>query len=104
MHAANVARHARTELAMVYDVHAPAAEAVAAREGATIAASAEEVFASKIRRSARRQWMMKLSAAFFIGSLSVINKSTRKYILSFNGFSKDDRAFHHFYGCYRTYV
>ena len=47
MHAANVARHTRTELAMVYDVHAPAAEAVAAREGATIAATAEDVFASK---------------------------------------------------------
>ncbi len=46
MHAANVARHARTELAMVYDVHAPSAEAVAAREGAMIAASAEDVFAS----------------------------------------------------------
>ncbi len=47
MHAANVARHARTKLAMVYDVHAPAAEAVAAREGAKIAATAEDVFASK---------------------------------------------------------
>ncbi|WP_299368941.1 inositol 2-dehydrogenase [uncultured Tateyamaria sp.] len=47
MHAANVARHARTELAMVYDVHAPAAEAVALREGAKIAATAEDVFASK---------------------------------------------------------
>ena len=46
MHAANVARHARTELAMVYDIHGPAAEAVAAREGARIAASAEDVFAS----------------------------------------------------------
>ena len=46
MHAANVARHPRTKLAMVYDVFAPAAEAVAAREGAMIAASAEEIFAS----------------------------------------------------------
>ena len=46
MHAANVARHPRTELAMVFDVHGPAAEAVAAREGTRIAASAEEVFAS----------------------------------------------------------
>lgn len=26
MHAANIARHARTELAMVYDVYAPAAQ------------------------------------------------------------------------------
>ena len=47
MHAANVARHARTELAMVYDVHTPAAEAVAAREGAKIATSAEDIFASR---------------------------------------------------------
>jgi myo-inositol 2-dehydrogenase/D-chiro-inositol 1-dehydrogenase len=46
MHAANVARHPRTELAMVYDVFAPSAEAVAVREGARIANSAEEVFGS----------------------------------------------------------
>lgn len=47
MHAANVARHPKTTLAMVYDVHAPSAEAVGKREGARVAATPEEIFASK---------------------------------------------------------
>lgn len=47
MHAANIAAHPRTSLAMVYDVYAPAAEAVAGRLGAHIAASPAEVFASE---------------------------------------------------------
>lgn len=46
MHAANVARHPRTSLAMVYDSHRPAADAVAAREGTRVAASPAEVFQS----------------------------------------------------------
>ena len=46
MHAANVARHPRTSLPMVYDVHAPSAAATAEREGARVAGSAEEVLAS----------------------------------------------------------
>lgn len=46
MHAANVARHPRAELATVYDVHRPSAEKVAAAQGVTAAASPEEIFAS----------------------------------------------------------
>ncbi len=46
MHAGNIARHPRTTLAMVYDVHPPAAQAAAAATGAHIAVSADEVFAS----------------------------------------------------------
>jgi myo-inositol 2-dehydrogenase/D-chiro-inositol 1-dehydrogenase len=46
MHAANVARHPRAQLATVYDVHRPSAEAVAKAQGVPAAASAEEVFAS----------------------------------------------------------
>ena len=46
MHAANVARHPRAELAAVYDVHRPSAEKVAAAQGVNAAASAEEIFAS----------------------------------------------------------
>jgi myo-inositol 2-dehydrogenase/D-chiro-inositol 1-dehydrogenase len=46
MHAANVARHPRAELACVYDVHQPSADRVAKAQGVTAAASAEEVFAS----------------------------------------------------------
>lgn len=44
MHAANVARHPRAELAMVYDVHAPSAHKVAQTLGVTAAQSAEAVF------------------------------------------------------------
>ncbi|MDP1577635.1 MAG: inositol 2-dehydrogenase, partial [Cypionkella sp.] len=44
MHAANVARHPRAELAMVYDVHAPSADKVAQTLGVTAAQSAEAVF------------------------------------------------------------
>ncbi len=46
MHAANVARHPRAELACVYDVHQPSAERVAKAQGVVAAASAEEVFGS----------------------------------------------------------
>ena len=46
MHAANIARHPRASLAMVYDIDGAAAEAVAEREGARAMASAEDVFAS----------------------------------------------------------
>lgn len=46
MHAANIAAHPRATLAGVYDIHAPAAEAVAAKTGAKVFPSAEAVFAS----------------------------------------------------------
>ncbi len=46
MHAAHVARHPRAELACVYDVHRPSAEAVASAQGVSAAPSAEAVFAS----------------------------------------------------------
>ena len=46
MHAANIARHPRTSLAMVYDVHAPSATALAESEGTRAAESAGEVLAS----------------------------------------------------------
>jgi myo-inositol 2-dehydrogenase/D-chiro-inositol 1-dehydrogenase len=46
MHAANVARHQRAELAAVYDVHRPAAEKVAEAQGVKAAATAEEIFSS----------------------------------------------------------
>lgn len=46
MHAANIARHPRATLAMVYDVHAPSATALAEREGTRVARSAEEVLGS----------------------------------------------------------
>lgn len=46
MHAANIARHPRTSLAMVFDMHEPSASEVAAREGTVVAGSAEAVFAS----------------------------------------------------------
>jgi myo-inositol 2-dehydrogenase/D-chiro-inositol 1-dehydrogenase len=46
MHAANLARHPRTTLAMVYDVRRPSAETVGAAEDAPVADSAEAVFDS----------------------------------------------------------
>ena len=46
MHAANIGRHPRASLAMVYDIDGAAAAAVAEREGARAMASAEEVLAS----------------------------------------------------------
>jgi len=46
MHAANIGRHPRTSLPMVYDIDSAAAAAVAEREGARAAASAEEILAS----------------------------------------------------------
>ena len=46
MHAANIARHPRAALAMVYDVHVASATALAESEGAHIARSAEEVLGS----------------------------------------------------------
>lgn len=47
MHAANIAAHPRATLAGVFDIHAPAAEAVSAKTGAPVFGSAEVVFASK---------------------------------------------------------
>jgi myo-inositol 2-dehydrogenase/D-chiro-inositol 1-dehydrogenase len=46
MHAANIARHSRTTLSMVYDIDASAAKEVAQKEGARVARSPEEVFGS----------------------------------------------------------
>lgn len=46
MHAANIAAHPRAALAGVYDIHAPAAQAVAAKTGAKVFPSAEAIFAS----------------------------------------------------------
>jgi myo-inositol 2-dehydrogenase/D-chiro-inositol 1-dehydrogenase len=46
MHAANIRLHPETDLAMVFDEHAPSAEATAAENGCAIAASADDVFAS----------------------------------------------------------
>lgn len=46
MHAANIAAHPRASLAGVYDIHAPAAQAVAQKTGAKVFASAEAVFAA----------------------------------------------------------
>jgi myo-inositol 2-dehydrogenase / D-chiro-inositol 1-dehydrogenase len=46
MHAANVARHPRTTLSMVYDIDSAAANEVAQREGARVGRSPEDVFAS----------------------------------------------------------
>ena len=46
MHAGNLERHSEAILAMVYDVHRPSAEEVAARHGVRAAESAEEVFGS----------------------------------------------------------
>lgn len=46
MHAANIAAHPRASLAGVYDIHAPAAKAVAAKTGAKVFPSAEAIFAS----------------------------------------------------------
>lgn len=45
MHARNVAAHPRAELATVYDIHRPSAEAVAGALGVPVAASAEAAFA-----------------------------------------------------------
>jgi myo-inositol 2-dehydrogenase/D-chiro-inositol 1-dehydrogenase len=46
MHADNIVRHPRAELAGVYDVHAPSASEVAAKKGVKNFSSAEDVFAS----------------------------------------------------------
>jgi myo-inositol 2-dehydrogenase / D-chiro-inositol 1-dehydrogenase len=46
MHAANIAAHPRATLAGVYDIHAPAAEAVAKKTGAEVFSSVEAVLAS----------------------------------------------------------
>jgi myo-inositol 2-dehydrogenase/D-chiro-inositol 1-dehydrogenase len=47
MHAANVAAHPNAELAMVYDVHAQAAQSVARAQGVPVATSADAVFSAK---------------------------------------------------------
>lgn len=46
MHADNVVAHPKSDLAMVFDVHGPSAEAVAAQHGVPVAASAEALIAS----------------------------------------------------------
>ena len=46
MHSANIAAHPRARLAAVYDIHAPSAEAVAARHGVRAMSSADEIFAA----------------------------------------------------------
>lgn len=46
MHASNVAKHPRTQLAMVFDINTQAANKVAALENVTAASSAQEVFSS----------------------------------------------------------
>lgn len=46
MHAANIARHPRAELAAVFDTHGPSAKLVAARQGVPAASSAAEIFTS----------------------------------------------------------
>lgn len=46
MHAANIAKHPRAELAAVYDVHRPSAEKVAKAQAVKAAESAEEIFSS----------------------------------------------------------
>ena len=46
MHAANIAAHPRATLAGVYDIHAPAADAVAKKTGAEVFSSVEAVLAS----------------------------------------------------------
>lgn len=46
MHADNIAHHDKAALAMVYDLYAPSAEAVAAKHGVPAADSAEAVFAA----------------------------------------------------------
>jgi myo-inositol 2-dehydrogenase / D-chiro-inositol 1-dehydrogenase len=46
MHAANIAAHPRATLAGVYDIHAPAADAVAKKTGAAVFSSVEAVLAS----------------------------------------------------------
>ncbi len=46
MHAANIAAHPRAILAGVYDIHAPAANAVSTKTGAPAFASAEAIFDS----------------------------------------------------------
>lgn len=46
MHAANIAAHPRATLAGVYDIHVPAADAVAKKTGAEVFSSVEAVLAS----------------------------------------------------------
>ncbi|QDY70621.1 inositol 2-dehydrogenase [Qingshengfaniella alkalisoli] len=46
MHARNIARHSRTTLGAVFDVHRPAAEAIAAETGARITDTADEIFSN----------------------------------------------------------
>lgn len=46
MHAANIAAHPRATLAGVFDIHAPAAQAVAAKTGAPVFASVADILAS----------------------------------------------------------
>ena len=48
IHGANIANHRRAELAYIYDINAEAAEQLAARLGAKVAASPEEIWASDV--------------------------------------------------------
>ncbi|HEU0294324.1 MAG TPA: inositol 2-dehydrogenase [Anaerolineales bacterium] len=48
IHGANIASHPRSELAYIYDVNTAAAEQLAARLGAKVAASPEEIWASDV--------------------------------------------------------
>jgi len=48
IHGANIARHPKAELAYIYDVNTEAAEQLAARLGARVAAGPEEIWASDV--------------------------------------------------------
>ena len=48
IHGANIAKHPRAELASIYDVNRDAAEQLASKLGATVAASPEEIWASDV--------------------------------------------------------
>ena len=48
IHGANIARHPKAELAFIYDVNAEAAEQLAAKLGAKVAAGPEEIWASDV--------------------------------------------------------
>ena len=48
IHGANIAKHPRAQLASIYDVNTEAAEQLASKLGATVAASPEEIWASDV--------------------------------------------------------
>ena len=47
IHGANIAKHPRAELTYIYDVNTAAAEQLAAKLGAKVASSPEEIWASR---------------------------------------------------------